>query len=356
MIRPLVLGPAVLMTLVAGSLVSVPADAALHPTAAKSRSTIGSSRPVIDYMPTRTRTMDMRYTQGARDKVIPGRVFYFGGSVQTTPKAYLVVYGSQWKNNDPDKEMATVAHFLSGLAGATDTWSTIMTQYCQGAPIGAHSCGPNSTKIIHPTTSPLNPKVFFDIATPAPAVPGDSDFAAEAKRAAEHFGNTTPASNRNAQYIIATARGNNADGFGKDFCAWHTYTPSKYGLLSYTNLPYVSQAGYSCGSGLVNTPGLDDGITTVTGHEYVESATDPFPITGWVDKTHDQNEIADKCAWIDPGLPGAAINLSLTTGTFPVQSLWSNNFGTTGGCVTSYTSSTPQTNASLPGATAAAGH
>jgi hypothetical protein len=45
----------------------------------------------------------------------------------------------------------------------------------------------------------------------------------------------------------------------------------------------------------------------------------------------------DKCAWIATGNQGAAAAVSFSTGTFPVQSLWSNAFNSdSGGCVLSY--------------------
>jgi len=54
--------------------------------------------------------------------------------------------------------------------------------------------------------------------------------AAEAVKAAGHFGNTTPASNRYAQYVVLSPDRHQADGShtGGGFCAWHelqTATP-----------------------------------------------------------------------------------------------------------------------------------
>ena len=72
----------------------------------------------------------------------------------------------------------------------------------------------------------------------------------------------------------------------------------------------------------------------VGGHELTETMTDQFPSTGWIDASGAEN--ADKCAWISSG-QGASANITLSTGTFPAQSLWSNAFnGGAGGCVMSY--------------------
>ena len=100
-------------------------------------------------------------------------------------------------------------------------------------------------------------------------------------------------------------------------------------------MPYVPDAGFSCGAYFVNFPnGALDGVTIVGGHECAETLTDQFPAGGWVDSSG--AEVGDKCAWIVSG-QGAATNLSLYTGTFAVQSIWANDFnGGAGGCETSH--------------------
>jgi serine protease len=135
------------------------------------------------------------------------------------------------------------------------------------------------------------------------------------------------------QYVIATASGNNASGFGTQYCAWHSSTSSTYGNIAYTNLPYITDAGGSCGANF-NGLGPNAGITIVSGHEMAETITDQFPSTGWLDAGGEEN--GDKCAWISSG-QGASANITLSTGAFPVQSLWSNAFNNNaGGCVLSY--------------------
>jgi serine protease len=103
--------------------------------------------------------------------------------------------------------------------------------------------------------------------------------------------------------------------------------------VAYTNLPYITDAGASCGANF-NGLGPKAGVTIVEGHEFAETETDPFPSSGWLDSRGAEN--GDKCAWISSG-QGASANVTLSTGTFPVQSLWSNAFnGGSGGCVQSY--------------------
>ncbi|HYL39432.1 MAG TPA: hypothetical protein VEV17_26180 [Bryobacteraceae bacterium] len=170
---------------------------------------------------------------------------------------------------------------------------------------------------------------WYDNASAAPSHPRQSLLAAEAVKAAGHFGNTTASSNASVQYVIATAHGSNSIGFGTQYCAWHSSTSSSDGNIAYTNLPYITDAGASCGANF-NGLGPDAGITMVGGHEMGETITDQFPSTGWLDANGAEN--GDKCAWISSG-QGVAADISLSTGTFAVQPLWSNG---TGGCVLSY--------------------
>jgi serine protease len=152
-------------------------------------------------------------------------------------------------------------------------------------------------------------------------------------RAASHFGNTTASSNASTQYVIATAHGSNSSGFGTQYCAYHSSTSSSVGNVAYTNLPYITDAGASCGANF-NGLGPNAGITIVEGHELGETISDQFPSTGWLDSGGAEN--GDKCAWISSG-QGASANVTFSTGTYPVQSLWSNAFNSgAGGCVLSY--------------------
>ena len=174
---------------------------------------------------------------------------------------------------------------------------------------------------------------WYDNGSTAPSKPRQSQLASEAVRAAQHFGNTSGSSNASTQYVIATAHGNNSSGFGRQFCAWHSSTSSSVGNVAYTNLPYITDAGASCGANF-NGLGPKAGMTIVEGHELAETITDQYPNGGWLDSGGAEN--GDKCAWISSG-QGAAANIQLSTGTFPVQSLWSNAFnGGAGGCVLSF--------------------
>ena len=259
-------------------------------------------------------------------------LYYHGGvsgvGVEPAPRVYVVFWGSQW-SNDPAQEAPLVQNFLTGVGGSK--WLNSVTQYCEGVASGTYYCNGAGTAAGDPNG--ILAGVWFDNTSAAPSRPSQSNLAAEAVRAAAFFGNTSSSSNVTAQYVIATAHGNNSSGFGTQYCAYHSSTSSSYGNVAYTNLPYITDAGSSCGANF-NGLGPNAGITIVEGHELAETITDQFPSGGWLDGSGAEN--GDKCAWISSG-QGASATISTSTGTFPVQSLWSNAFNSgKGGCVLSY--------------------
>lgn len=258
---------------------------------------------------------------------------YHGGisgiGVETSPKVYLVLWGAQWNNNDPSGEAGILKSFYSGVGGSS--WANSVTQYCQGVTSGTVSCSGGGTPAGNPAG--IFAGVWADNASSAPSIPSQSQIADEAVRAAQHFGNNTAASNASVQYVIASATRNSSTGFGTQYCAYHSSTSSVAGNVAYTNLPYITDAGATCGANF-NGLGANAGITIVGGHEMAEVMTDQFPDGGWLDSSGEEN--GDKCAWIASG-QGASANVTLATGKFAVQSLWSNAFnGGAGGCVLSY--------------------
>jgi hypothetical protein len=294
---------------------------------------------------------------------------YYGGTkgvgVEVNPKVYLVFWGSQWGtvgqsgpnltlSNDPVGAAPYLQNFLRGLFGSQDTWSTSTTQYCQGVPKNSTTCPPTATFVHHPATTALA-GVWADVSALTPVEATNKQLGQEADRAAVHFGNKTAASNTSVQYVIVSPTGTHPGGFGlptSNFCAWHDFTRGKdiavttpRGNLAFTNMPYVSDQLANCGTGFVNKPGVLDGFSIVEGHEYAETLTDQWPQSpigatnltsgGWFEPVGGEN--GDKCAWITPGTPGGAADITLSTGTFAVQSLWSNlsNAGK-GACVISY--------------------
>jgi serine protease len=241
-------------------------------------------------------------------------LYYHGGvggiGVETAPKVYLVLWGSQW-SSDPSGESATLQNFFNHVGGSS--WLNSVTQYCQGIASGSSTCG-TANHAGNPST--IYGGIYSDNGSAAPSSPSQSQLAGEAVKAAAYFKNTASGSNNTTQYVIATAHDNNASGFGSSYCAWHSSTSSSYGNIAYTNLPYITDAGASCGAGFNGLP-QNAGITIVEGHELAETITDQFPNGGWLDRNGAEN--GDKCAWT-----AGTSNQSLTGASFPVQPLWSN--------------------------------
>jgi serine protease len=219
-----------------------------------------------------------------------------GGPVASNGTVYLDFWGSQWDSDSNGVEQYMESLF-SGLGTGSDSWSTIMSQY--GASVA----------------DPVLAGVWVDDAGAAPASSSQADLAAEAQNAAGHFGVSGP----DVDIFVVSPSGTSPDGFpNTGFCAWHDWN----GTSAYTNMPYVLDAGSSCGADSVQNQ--LDGFSIVGGHEYAEAVTDPEPPSGWVDPSGE--EIGDLCAWQDL----QAINLG--TGAFAMQPLWSN---AAGGCVQS---------------------
>lgn len=301
----------------------------------------------------------------------------FGGGINGIgvtsgkPKVYLVFWGSQWGtqstdaggnltfSNDPKAGAPYLQKMFKGLGTNNELWSGNFTQYCDGPGVatGATTCPATAPHVGYPTGGALA-GVWYDNSAATPAAASGHQIGVEAVNAAAHFGNTTAASNRYAQYVILSPTGANPDNYKTGgFCAWHDYNgdttlsggavTSPYGDIAFTNMPYVMDQGASCGQGFVNTPGTLDGYSMVEGHEYAETITDQNPAGGWTNHTGSSfngQENADECAWISTG-QGASANVTLSTGTFAMQSSWSNDTnrcdlthpivgGTTGNTVT----------------------
>jgi serine protease len=309
-------------------------------------------------VPTRGRLAKMR--QWARTHRAAANDLNYGGGVDgigvTTgsEKVYLVFWGSQWGgqgtdgngnvtlSGDPSGEAPYLQQLFKGLGTGGELWSGVMTQYCEGIAAGSQSCPAGNTAHVAYPSSPLA-GVWVDGSSAAPGQATEAQLGNEAVSAAGHFGNTTAAANRDSQYVILSPTGTNPDGFNTpsgQFCAWHDWngdvgSSSPYGDIAFTNMPYVTDAGPSCGQDFVNSGGANDGISIVEGHEYAETITDQNPAGGWTDNSGEEN--ADKCAWITPGTSGGSFDLSLPTGTFAMQTTWANDgAGGSGACEASH--------------------
>lgn len=230
-----------------------------------------------------------------------GNLIWNGGPVQTSPKIYIVFWGSKW--NTSDGEYKALTGFMSKMGGGG--WINTDTQYS-----GSNGSVTNPSSQLAGT--------WIDPSS-VPKRPGSSAVGAEAQKAAQHFGY----GGVNANYFVAIQSGNDPSGFRTSWCAWHSSESESEGVVSYTDFPYQSDAGASCGAGSVNSPGTYDGVSIVGGHEEAETQTDPQPSSGWTDSSG--SEIGDKCAWV-------SLENNPNAGGYPTQPLWDNKIG---GCAQS---------------------
>jgi serine protease len=242
-------------------------------------------------------------------------LLYNGGSVQHSPHVYLLFWGPDWSSEG--SSATYLEQLFQGLGvQPQDSWSTTTDQYTDGTG--------------HPFFSgSVYEGAFSDTSTPPTGV-DQSQLATEADAFAAAHGVTDLT---DAQIVIATQSGTCPQGFYAptcnggtgNYCAWHSNSNEPY-----TNLPYLLDAGTGCGENFVNSgsAGTNDGWSIVEGHEYAETITDPYPDSGWYDSndTVSGGEIGDKCAWGGSlwGDSDPIGNVTLSSGTFAMQSLWSN--------------------------------
>src|SRR6266513_748897 len=305
----------------------------------KERGSVGATEPAIAAAATGPETLSFG---GGVDSI---------GVTSGAPKVYLVFWGTQWGTEgtnsngyatftgDPRNAAPYIQAWIKGLGTNGELWSGVMTQYCDGSQVavGATSCPSGAPHVGYPSGALAG--IWYDNSAASPSQASGKQLAAEAVKAAGHFGNTTQASNRYAQYVILSPTGTHPDGFNTPFggfCAWHDYNgdttlsgggaaPSPYGDIAFTNKPYVADMGASCGANFVSNS--LDGYSIVGGHEYAETITDQNPAGGWVNNTGSSftgQENGDECAWISSG-QGAAALVAFSTGSFAMQSTWSND-------------------------------
>ncbi|MBS0487885.1 MAG: pre-peptidase C-terminal domain-containing protein [Proteobacteria bacterium] len=307
------------------------------------------------------------YYRGGTSSSSQGNV----GVMTGITKVYLVFYGSGWGtqstnsngdavfSGDPSGAAPVAQEMFKGIGTGSELWSAELTQWCQGITTGASSCpaGTPASSFIPYQAGGILAGVWEDTSATTPINATGKQLAQEAIKAAQHFGNTTAASNRNAYYVIMSAHGDNPDNYQsptQGYCAWHDWNgdsslsggavSSSVGDLAFSNQPYNTDMGSSCGVGFVNSPGTLDGYTMTLGHEWHEMASDQFPAGGWTANSGYEN--SDECAWIAAGSAGGAANVVMGTGTFTEQASWSNdtnscaishpivNHGSTGGTPT----------------------
>src|SRR4051794_36452647 len=182
--------------------------------------------------PTQETNTKMKAWQHANLAATGPRTLSYGGGVDGIgvtsgkPKVYLVFWGSQWGTSSTDGNgnltlstdtvggAGKLQQMFKGLGTGNELWSGVMTQYCDGAgaPTGATSGAASASQGGSPPGGALA-GVWYDNPPADPTAASPAQIASEAVRASGHFGNTTAASNRYAQYVILSPKGLNPDHY-----------------------------------------------------------------------------------------------------------------------------------------------
>ena len=235
---------------------------------------------------------------GRTAQSLSGALQWHRGPVQHNPKLYVIFWGSKWSATN--SVYKTTLNFFNGLKASR--WNGTVTQYYDSK--------------AHVANDIALAGAWIDTAAAVPLHPATGQVGAEAERGVSHFG----FHGTDANYVVAIEQGHDPSGFASSWCAWHSDEyKTGVGEISFTNLPYMPDGGADCGSGAVNYPGINDGVSIVGGHEVAETETDPQPDSGWRDVN--DNEVGDLCAWFD------LQETSFSTGHFPTQPLYSDAAG-----------------------------
>jgi hypothetical protein len=282
------------------ALVGCAMNTSTTPTTGSTTSAQVGATHLIHYMPTRNAAP----TVSSHSAAYSGLLFnYYGGPVLLKPKVYVIFWGYK-KYGDPDKVAPLLKEYAKVEGGSRH--NNIYTQY--------YDIVSSQKNYI------TNPKgqqggVWFDDKNPVPTSPNDAQVAQESLNGVAKFGYDV-----NASYVVATPHGHSTQGFGTGFCAYHSSVQDGANVVSYTNLPYMPDAGIACGSNDISPPkdesGTDEGVTIVAGHEYGESITDPVPNTGWY--SFEAGEIGDACVWFN------VQNISFGKKSYSSQPMYSN--------------------------------
>ena len=158
-----------------------------------------------------------------------GPLNYGGGPVQHNVQVYLVFWGSQW-DSDSNGVEGYMQNLFSGLGTSSDSWSTVTSQYTDSSGSGPTFGGAVLARHLGGRRQP------------GPAVRGA---VGHSRRGGERRVALRDHPDRRHPDRGAEPDRDQPDGFpNSGFCAWHDYD----GTVSYTNMPYVLDAGCSCGA------------------------------------------------------------------------------------------------------------
>ena len=229
----------------------------------------------------------------------PAPLVYGGGKLLTSSTTYAIWWGpSSGFPSDAQKGIETL---LDGFGKSN--YLAIANQYMP-----------------HGTTASQFAVSLFDPSVPPAHSPTTTTIANEV---ASVIGKNGLTPDPNAIYLVYTSNFPHLN-----FCAWHAAggigsTTVQIGYLPNT----TGVTGCDPGNLFPHANAFSQGTRSLadsTAHEFMESVTDPIPVTGWADKNG--QEIGDKCNFVYSTAPITLSNHS----QWQLQDEWSN---AAGGCV-----------------------
>ena len=211
---------------------------------------------------------------------------------QTHTTAYLIFWGSTWSAGDPIVQAEQI--LLEEIPSSK--WLSLLAPYgVTGASYGGS---------------------YFDPTSPPATVTLD-EVADEAAKAAAYYG-ASGATSQN-QFIILPQAGSDITAVDTG-CGEHwgpiaaandrTYVTSVIAPFNDSAHPYCTY-DYSTNDGVRQPPDLVQATTSITSHEFAETAVDPSPGgSGWADTTDHTIEIADPCSWYSSTPADMTVNVT----------------------------------------------
>lgn len=258
---------------------------------------------------------------------------YRGGFVLHQPQVVLVFWGPNWSPSNP--VVTELQHLFSGLTGSS--WARTITQYCDSSGGGPQIAGFDSS-----ISLTLLAGTYFDPSQP-PSSPDDQAMADEAWMATR----AVPAVFGGVPIIVTPSGVTPTGDAGR--CGHHgwAYVADRAEDFQFASVP---EGVIAASPNLCQPHGsVLDGVSEIAGHEWAETATDPFvndnsnpePMyqSAWAatvtapcsaGQTTCGLEVADLCEPDQADLSGKSIDtfwLKLPTGRFWMQQLWSNEAG-----------------------------
>jgi hypothetical protein len=231
----------------------------------------------------------------------PSPLVYGSGKLLTTSTTYAIWWGPS--SGFPSDARNGIETLLGGFGK-----SSYLATANQYMPLGA-------------TTSHFAVSLF-DPSVPPSHAPTTSTIVNEVATVLTKNG-LTP--DPNAVYLVYTSNFPHAN-----FCAWHAAGPIGSTTVQVGYLPNTTGVtGCDPGNLFPQANSYSQGTRSLadsTAHEFMESVTDPIPVTGWADKNG--QEIGDKCNFVYSNT--APITLS-NGSQWQIQEEWSNLAGQ---CVT----------------------